>query len=356
MNLGELAKGALEEAMRERGHVNILIAGRTGVGKSTLINSIFQGNFAKTGQGRPVTLHTREITKPGIPLSIFDTRGLEMSDFDHTMEELKSCISDRNADRDHKRHIHVAWVCMSEDLRRIEDAEIELAKMLSTSIPVVAVITKARSDQGFRDETQRLLPMTANTMRVRAIPEVLDDGHLLPAMGLEDLVQLTLELVPDAYRRTFVAAQKVDLSLKKRHSRLIVAGAASTAATIGAAPIPFVDAVLIVPAQIGMLAGITATYGLPFSEGFLSTLVASTGGGTLATLSGRAIVGGLLKLIPGVGSIAGGAISAATAAAITTAFGEAYIATLERLFVRHEGEPPSQDEVISELKQRFLDM
>ncbi|WP_254508214.1 GTPase [Anatilimnocola floriformis] len=44
INFGGLAKNALEEALRERGHANVLIAGRTGVGKSTLINSVFQGN------------------------------------------------------------------------------------------------------------------------------------------------------------------------------------------------------------------------------------------------------------------------------------------------------------------------
>lgn len=40
---------------------------RTGVSKSTLIDSVFQGNFATTGQGRPVTQNTREIKKEGIP-------------------------------------------------------------------------------------------------------------------------------------------------------------------------------------------------------------------------------------------------------------------------------------------------
>jgi predicted GTPase len=108
INIGELLKKALEEAMRERGHANVLIAGRTGVGKSTLINSVFQGNLATTGQGRPVTENTREITKEGIPLSIFDTRGLEMTDFAGTMKQLKSFLSDRHNDRDQKKHIHVA--------------------------------------------------------------------------------------------------------------------------------------------------------------------------------------------------------------------------------------------------------
>ncbi len=57
-NLADAVKKAMDEAMRERGHGNVLIAGRTGVGKSTLINAMFQGNIAETGQGRPVTQQT----------------------------------------------------------------------------------------------------------------------------------------------------------------------------------------------------------------------------------------------------------------------------------------------------------
>jgi uncharacterized protein (DUF697 family)/predicted GTPase len=353
INIGELAKNALEEALRERGHANVLIAGRTGVGKSTLINSIFQGNFATTGQGRPVTQHTREITKDGIPLSIFDTRGLEMADFSSTMKSLRSFISDRHHDRDQRRHIHVAWVCVEEDLRRVEQAETALAAMLAEFMPVVGVVTKARSDKGFRAEVQRLLPHVKNVIRVRAIPEELDDGHSLLPMGLVELVQLTMELFPEGQKRAFVASQKADLALKRQRSHLIVGTAATSAAGIGAAPIPFADAALILPIQLAMVAGITATYGLSFSEGFLTSLVGITVGGGVSTYTGRAIVGGLLKLIPGAGSVVGGAISAATAAAITTAFGEAYISALDVLFAKHGGEPPSLPEVLEEVRRRF---
>jgi uncharacterized protein (DUF697 family)/energy-coupling factor transporter ATP-binding protein EcfA2 len=353
INIGEIAKKALDEALRERGHANVLVAGRTGVGKSTLVNAVFQGNFATTGQGRPVTTHTREITKEGIPLSIFDTRGLELADYSETLKSLEKLVAERHGERDETRHIHVGWVCISEDLRRVEEAETALAEMLARYMPVVGVITKARSDQGFRAEVQRLLPAASNVVRVRALPEELDDGHRLPPMGLVELVQLTMELFPEGQKRAYVAAQKADLALKRQRSHLIVGTAAASAAGIGATPIPFADAALIIPIQIGMVAGITTTYGLSVSEGFLSTLVASTVGSTAATLSGRVIVGGLLKLIPGVGSVMGGAINATTAAALTTAFGEAYIATLDTLFARHDGEPPSADEVLDELKRRF---
>src|SRR5947199_5358814 len=94
-NLAELAKKALDEALRERGHVNVLIAGRTGVGKSTLVNAVFQGDFTTTGQGRPVTMQTREITKESVPLSIFDTRGLEMAQYAAALKGLTSFVEER---------------------------------------------------------------------------------------------------------------------------------------------------------------------------------------------------------------------------------------------------------------------
>ncbi len=348
-----LIEEALRKALRERGYVNILIAGRTGVGKSTLINAIFQGNMANTGQGRPVTQNTREIKKGGIPLSIFDTRGLEMADFFTTMNALRSFIGERARDVDPKKHIHVAWVCIAEDLRRVEPAEEELVKMLADYMPVIIVITKARSDQKFHATVQQLLPLARNVIRTQAIQEELDDGHIVHPMGLKELVDLTMQLVPEGQKRAFTAAQKVDINLKKNQSHKIVAGAAASAAGIAAAPIPFSDAIAIVPIQIGMIAGITATFGLEFNQSFLSSIVASVVTGSGATLAGRAIVSGLLKLIPGVGSVVGGTIAAAAAAALTTAFGEAYIATLALLFVSNNGEQPTSEKVVEAFRKQY---
>ena len=52
----------LQEAakhLRSIGTVNILVAGQTGVGKSTLINGVFGEGFAKTAIGEPVTQHAQ---------------------------------------------------------------------------------------------------------------------------------------------------------------------------------------------------------------------------------------------------------------------------------------------------------
>ncbi|HBU7089093.1 TPA: 50S ribosome-binding GTPase, partial [Klebsiella pneumoniae] len=129
-NIDDIIKDAIQKATTERGNISILIAGRSGVGKSTLINAVFQQKMAETGQGKPVTQNTREITKEGVPLTIFDTRGLEMSQFKETHADLEKLITERSSDRDSNRHIHVAWLCIQEDGRRVEQAEIDLHTML----------------------------------------------------------------------------------------------------------------------------------------------------------------------------------------------------------------------------------
>lgn len=351
-DIGATVRKALDEAMRERGHMTVLIAGRTGVGKSTLINSIFQGKMADTGQGRPVTSGTREITKEGIPLTIWDTRGLELAAFKETLGELEALIKSRSSDRDHRRHIHVAWLCVHEDGRRVEEAEIALHRMLARHVPVIGVVTKARADNGFRAEVQRLLPEARNVARVRALAEEFDDGHTLAPFGLEDLVNLTSEVIPEALRRALAAAQKASIDYKKSVSHGLVAAAAATAATVGAVPIPFSDAVLLVPVQVGMLAGISAAFGLELSTAFLATLTSAFAGSAAATIGGRALVANLLKLVPGL-NVAGGVISAATAATLTTALGEAYIATLAIVFGASGGEPPTPDAIVREFKQHL---
>jgi uncharacterized protein (DUF697 family)/GTP-binding protein EngB required for normal cell division len=352
-DIAEMVRKALEEALRNRGQANVLIAGRTGVGKSTLINAVFQGNLAETGQGRPVTRSTREYTKEGLPLSVWDTRGFELSAFKESIAELERLIAERSRDRDPNKHIHAAWLCVHEDGRRVEDAEIELHSALSRQMPVLGVITKARADQGFRAEVQRLLPLASNVIRVRALAEEFDEGHTLPPMGLQELVEATGQVLPEGARRAFVAAQKASIQLKKNAGHKIVVGSATAAAAAGASPIPFSDAVILVPIQVAMLAGISSVFGLELSTAFLMTLVTSAAGGTGATFAGRAIVANLLKLIPGGGTLVGGVISATTAAVLTTTLGELYIATLAAVLSKSGGEAPAPSAIVDEFRRRL---
>ncbi len=352
-SLDEILNAAIQKATSERGNINILIAGRSGVGKSTLINAVFQQNLAVTGQGRPVTKNTREIKKEGIPLTIFDTRGLEMSQFRETLVELEKLIKEKNNDVDSNRHIHVAWLCIQEDGRRVEAAEINLHNTLSELVPLITVITKARSDQGFKRDVLDLLPNSRNIVRVRAISEVMDDGHTLEPMGLNALVETTSEVIPEGKRRALAAAQKANLNYKKQQAHKIVAGSATAAAAAGASPIPFSDAAILAPIQIGMVAGITSVFGLELSKAALSTLVTSAIGVGGATFVGRTIVVNVLKFFPGAGTVVGGAISAVTASMITIGLGEAYIAVLGEILSVNPDAIPSATEIAEKLKEKM---
>jgi predicted GTPase/uncharacterized protein (DUF697 family) len=344
LDIGAEILKAAERAKRELGHINILIAGRSGVGKSTLINSVFEGNLAATGQGRPVTQHTREITKEGMPLTIWDTRGLEIAAYKETLSLLERHVMERRRESDPCKHIHIAWLCLNEDSARVETAEIELHEMLAKHMPVMAVITKARSDGGFRAKVQELLPLTKSVLRVRAVEERFDDGHALAPFGLAELIEASVEVAPEGMRNAFVAAQKVSIDAKRKAALKIVGASAATALGIGATPIPFADAFLLVPVQAGMLAGISAVFGLNVTTSFLSTLLASAAGGSVATVAGRALVINALKLVPGA-NVAASAISAATASALTTALGGAYIAALTIAFNRSDDRTPTQVEI-----------
>jgi len=349
-NIEDLVNEWIDKANLERGNISILVAGRSGVGKSTLINSVFQEDLAVTGQGRPITQNTREFYKEGFPLRLLDTRGLEMSGFQETLQELETVLRDRSQDPDPERHIHVAWLCVHEDGRRVEEAEVSLHKLLARHMPVITVITKSRNDNGFSKEVSELLPLSKNVVRVRALREQLDEGFTLEQMGLEKLIEATSMAVPEGKQRALAAVQKANLEIKQREANKVIVKAASVAAAIGAAPIPFSSAALLAPVQVAMIARISSIFGEEVSKGHLTTVISAVGGWGGATLTGQLLVGSLLKLIPGIGSIAGGAISATTAGAVTTALGKGYVLVM----IKKSVENPSKTLAAKEISELLV--
>ena len=73
-----------------------------------------------------------------------------------------------------------------------------------------------------------------------------------------------------------------------------------------------------------MIGGITAIFGVPMDQGTFMAIISATIGTAGTTVLGKTIAANLIKLIPAVGSIVGGIISAA----LTAALGEAYIAIM----------------------------
>ncbi len=352
---------AIKDAIKGSGKVNIIIAGKTGVGKSTLINSVFRGELAQTGSGQPVTQHTEEISKEGHPITIIDTKGLELQDYEKIIGELSEVINDRSEHHDENKHIHVAWLCIHEDGRRIEEAEQKICAMFKEkNIPVVVAITKSRADNGFSGQVKEALPSAAAVISVRALTEKIDnDGETitLKEKGVGDLITATAKLLPEAKQRAYANAlnskHAAATKLKIEQAEKEVNIASGLAATAAAVPIPFSDAIALIPIQVTMLAKVGITFGMETSTAALTTLVTSALGSSAATLAGRTLVTGLLKMIPGVGSAAGGAIAAATAITLTKTLGAVYISILTSFIEKNPGKALDIELIASELKKKL---
>ena len=117
--------------------------------------------------------------------------------------------------------------------------------------------------------------------------------------------------------------QTVETPRKKANKA--VHTAALGAATIAATPIPFADAVALMPLQTTMIVQIYRAYGKKISKGMVQGVLKAT----FATTLGRSLAGNLFKLVPGAGSILGGAISAGVAVSVTETIGQVLIKEFE---------------------------
>lgn len=340
--IAQEAIDAIAEKIKNLNTLNIIVAGKTGVGKSTLINAVFRDKLAETGMGKPVTDHMRKISKKGIPLAIYDTKGFELGrDVQQQVkQEVMETISKGLATQDINKAIHCIWYCINTASNRVEPEEIEWLKELSkenqiTQVPIIVVLTQSFSKKNA--DAMRKMILNENLDVVQVVPVLaedyeIDEAYVARSYGLDVLIHVMGEALPDELMDTLQNVQIASLAEKKKRAQAAIATAALAAAGEGAAPIPFSDCALLIPTQLGMIASITVIFGFDVNKSILTAFLSSTLGSGGATLLGKTVVSNLVKLIPGVGTIAGGAISAATAGVLTAALGEAYIGIMTLVF------------------------
>lgn len=341
---------AINDKIRNLKNLNIIVAGKTGVGKSTLINSVFREKLAETGMGKPVTDHMRKLTKKDYPLSIYDTRGFELGKDaqKEVKREIIDTIKEGIATKDVNKAIHCIWYCINTASNRIEQEEIDWLKDFSrdnqvTQVPVIIVLTQAFSKKK-ADEMRKYI-MDQNLDVVQVVPVLaedyeIDDEYVAKAYGLDLLIRVMSEALPDELQDTLQNVQIASLEEKKRYAQAAVATA--TAAAVGEClvPVPLADCAMLIPTQVAMIASITTIFGFDVSKSVITGFISATIGASGATVLGKTVVANLLKLIPGAGSAAGGAISSATAGILTTALGETYILIMSAVF---KGEMSTKD-------------
>ncbi|MCQ2352264.1 MAG: hypothetical protein MJ033_02160 [Victivallaceae bacterium] len=192
---------------------NILVAGYTGCGKTSLIRTILgNGIVPQSGidNGKPCRIDFDNYENDLIRL--WDSRGLELGEAESDFQErMRDFVSDCQDDPDVDEHIHLVWYLIQGNGGRVTDCDLALMKEIFTFDNVIAVISKKdiTKPEQFAAITKILQDAGVPEHRIIAVSDA--EGG---AAGCKELVALSHTMLPEAYRDAFMAAQEIDRDAK----------------------------------------------------------------------------------------------------------------------------------------------
>ena len=339
--LRKYLKGKL---VMERG--NVLVIGNSGVGKSTLINSVLGENVAETSFGTHGTTQTLKIYESSeIPFRIIDTIGFEPSFFKEmkAINAVKKWSVESAKQGNENNKINVIWFCVDGTSTKLFPKTIEdlsRATSIWQSVPVIVAITKSyaipdrqlnidmvnhafSNQKRYAKNLRKIIPVVASTY-------VLNDSAFAPPEGITELINATNELMPEGIKAGNEDIAKFNLNRKRALAHGVVGASTTAAVVIGAVPIPFADALLLTPIEIALVNGLSQIYGISKNEEskrFFNSIVEV---GTVG-VAAKALLGAL-KAIPGI-AIGASVLNAIIAGSMVGALGEGSIYAFEQVFL-----------------------
>lgn len=310
---------------------NILILGNSGVGKSTLINSIFKSDVAEVAKAvrEGVTKKIQVYEKEEMPFKLIDTVGFEPSFFRNfrIIREVKRYTNSVAKENNNSEYINMIWFCIDGTSPRLFDKTIDdfIGAIKGwKSIPICIVITKSYSSQDTKAnidvvkkaiERRKISSRVVGIIPVVAEQYVIDDGIYKEPFGLEELITCTNNNMPEGFR-----AAKRDVESFILEKKNVWAYTSISLSTVGgiavcAIPIPLPDAIPLTGIESFEVETIASIYGLKNQFKKAGVIQYIIEGGAIAIVGKQIAVA--LKAIPGINlgavvinSIVGGSIVA----------------------------------------------
>ena len=182
--------------------INILLLGRSGAGKSSLANYLYQKEIFKTGDGAPVTEFGKKdmdrvsIEKGDYTINIFDAPGLEPANYAKWKSEIGVFSERRSAfHASPSQWIHGAFYVINAASKRIEPAELDIIKNFPKEFyfPISVVFTNCDSAssediQDMKGYLEQKIP-GIQIFQVCSVERKKRGGHIVQAFGREELLK-----------------------------------------------------------------------------------------------------------------------------------------------------------------------
>lgn len=264
--------------MKRLGEINIVAMGKTGSGKSTLVNTIFSEELAHTDGVQRVTKNIEKYSKTLLlpigsemrnneygrvlrKVNLFDTVGIELDKENNNITEeilinIKELIK-TSQEKEIENDITMIWYCVRSGSKRFEDYEINAIKKISLEyeIPFVIVMTQCFIDEEseFEREIKRNMPKVT-IIRVMA-KDYVTRVDVAQAFGMDNLMRKSILEFND--KKTNILGDKLIELSKERKERIenirykgegVIEEYAKKATKVGIIPLagaPFVHGICI---------------------------------------------------------------------------------------------------------------